>query len=203
MKETVIDCGLIGFGLGGRAFHGPFLAAVPGLRQHRLLRLLTPAWLKRLIASDLAHNHPGDGLERFTQNAEAFVRASAAASDVNVTFYEDSANMTTGNVANQLFTAQAAGDLENYPPTSGGVTSARVISYLFPEGTFARADAGTLDLGVVRDATLNGTNDFELFSESWKAIVPKVIEAYKWTATLCETGQGAIDVTSSAFCTAS
>jgi hypothetical protein len=30
-----------------------------------------------------------------------------------------------------------------------------VISYLFPEGTFARADAGVLDLGVIRDTTLN------------------------------------------------
>lgn len=28
----MIECGLIGFGLGGRAFHAPFLATVPGLR---------------------------------------------------------------------------------------------------------------------------------------------------------------------------
>jgi scyllo-inositol 2-dehydrogenase (NADP+) len=28
----MIECGLIGFGLGGRAFHAPFLASVPGLR---------------------------------------------------------------------------------------------------------------------------------------------------------------------------
>lgn len=40
-----------------------------------------------------------------------------------------------------------------------------------------------------------------MFSESLEVVVPKVIEAYKWTATLCETGQGAIDVTSSSFCT--
>jgi hypothetical protein len=26
---------------------------------------------------------------------------------------------------------------------------------LFPEGTFSRADAGTLDLGIVLDSTLN------------------------------------------------
>jgi hypothetical protein len=43
----------------------------------------------------------------------------------------------------------------------------------------------------------------KMFAESWESYIPKVIEAYKWTATLCETGQGAIDVTSSAFCTAS
>lgn len=37
MTETAIDCGLIGFGLGGRAFHAPFLTAVPGLRLRAVL----------------------------------------------------------------------------------------------------------------------------------------------------------------------
>src|SRR5215475_2050032 len=34
----MIDCGLIGFGLGGRAFHAPFLATVPGLRLAAVLQ---------------------------------------------------------------------------------------------------------------------------------------------------------------------
>jgi len=34
----MVDCGLIGFGLGGRAFHAPFLAAVPGLRLAAVLQ---------------------------------------------------------------------------------------------------------------------------------------------------------------------
>src|SRR5262249_28558378 len=34
----MIDCGLIGFGLGGRAFHAPFLATVPGLRLGAVLQ---------------------------------------------------------------------------------------------------------------------------------------------------------------------
>jgi hypothetical protein len=37
----------------------------------------------------------------------------------------------------------------------------------------------------------------------WEAVIPKVIEAYKVTSTLCETGAGASDVASSAYCTAS
>ena len=48
-----------------------------------------------------------------------------------------------------------------------------------------------------------GTNDFEVFSESSETVIPKVVEAYKWTATVCETGAGATDVSSSAYCTAS
>ncbi|GAC1637983.1 MAG: oxidoreductase [Candidatus Acidiferrum sp.] len=34
----MIECGLIGFGLGGRAFHAPFLATVPGLRLAAVLQ---------------------------------------------------------------------------------------------------------------------------------------------------------------------
>ena len=34
----MIECGLIGFGLGGRAFHAPFLATVPGLRLTAVLQ---------------------------------------------------------------------------------------------------------------------------------------------------------------------
>jgi hypothetical protein len=163
------------------------------------LRLLAPAWSIDFFASDIAHNHPGDGInERFGVTEES-VRGWLSAANINVTFYEDSAG--TG-AANMVPGAQAATDLSNWPP-GPGVTSSRLISYLFPEGTFARADAGTLDLGIVRDATLNGTNDFAVFSESWEAVVPKVIESLKITSTLCDTGAGAIDVASSAFCTSS
>jgi len=34
----MIECGLIGFGLGGRAFHAPFLASVPGLKLAAVLQ---------------------------------------------------------------------------------------------------------------------------------------------------------------------
>src|SRR5437879_2580280 len=36
--SRMIDCGLIGFGLGGKAFHAPFLASVPGLRLAAVLQ---------------------------------------------------------------------------------------------------------------------------------------------------------------------
>ena len=73
------------------------------------LRAILPAWSIDFFRADLSHVHAGDGLERWTQDPEAFVRAAAAAANVNVTFTEDSANMALGNVANQLFTGQGAG----------------------------------------------------------------------------------------------
>src|SRR2546423_15461011 len=86
-------------------------------------------------------------------------QAWLASANVSMAFYEDSANLLTGNVANQTFTGQSAGDLENWLPTSGGVTNSRVIAYLYPEGSYASADAGRLDLGVIRDSALSDTND--------------------------------------------
>lgn len=53
------------------------------------------------------------------------------------------------------------------------------------------------------DSTLNCTNDFEVFSESCETVIPKVIEAYKWTATVCESGTGSSDTAAGGYCTAS
>jgi hypothetical protein len=36
-----------------------------------------------------------------------------------------------------------------------------------------------------------------VFTESLEVVVPKVIEAYKVTSTLCETGEGANDASPS------
>lgn len=186
-------------------FAGYLRQAAAGVRSRQRmpynarLRALIPAWFIDLVGADLAHNHPGDGLDRFTQDQEGFVRAMFNAANVNVTFYEDS----TDGGTNQLFSTPTGGaDLPNFPPGPAS-TSARVVWYLFPEGTFARADAGTLDLGVVRDSTLNGTNDYEMFAESWEAVVPHVVESFRITSTICATGSGAIDVTSAAYCTQS
>lgn len=40
----------------------------------------------------------------------------------------------------------------------------------YPRGTFVKLDMGTLDLGVVRDSTLNSTNDFQLFVETFESL---------------------------------
>jgi hypothetical protein len=45
-----------------------------------------------------------------------------------------------------------------------------LIWYLFAEGTFLFLDGGTLDLGLVRDSTLNSTNDYRMFIESFEGV---------------------------------
>jgi hypothetical protein len=45
--------------------------------------------------------------------------------------------------------------------------------------------------------------DYRFFTESWEAILPRVIESLAVTSTVCANGTGAIDVTSAAYCVAS
>jgi hypothetical protein len=164
------------------------------------LRLLAPLWIVDFIAADLARMHAGDGLDRFLVN-DAQVRAMFDARDVNVSFYQDTA--TGGGTTNMLFNPpQAGADLPNFPP-GAGTANTKVVFYLFPEGTFSRADGGTLDLGIVRDSTLNNTNDFRYFAESWEAILPKVHTAIRVTSTVCANGRFATDTDPSAYCSAS
>jgi hypothetical protein len=41
---------------------------------------------------------------------------------------------------------------------------------LYLEGAFIHVDSGTLELGLVRDSTLNSTNDFQFFGESFENV---------------------------------
>lgn len=153
------------------------------------LRLYLPAWVIDLFQADLARRHAGDGIGVFAV-AEAEIRSWFAARNVNVTFYID-----TETGAGQVFGAQGATDLRNFPSTA--------VWYLFHEGAFVFLDGGMLDLGLVRDSSLNETNDYRIFAESFEEIAFKGVESYKVTSTLCATGEGALDADPSAICNAS
>lgn len=79
--------------------------------------------------------------------------------------------------------SQAAGALDGLPNT--------VQWALFPEGAFLGIDMGVLELGIVRDSTLNSTNDFQVFGERFRnvaRIAPQ--QATYWVTTdWCPTGQ--------------
>jgi hypothetical protein len=48
-----------------------------------------------------------------------------------------------------------------------------------------------LDLGVVRDATLDATNDYELFVEPFEGVAFRGIESITFTSTLLANGASA------------
>lgn len=131
-------------------------------------RFVVPAWLYDMIRADLTKELPGDsgsGIERLATDSGSIDRFFAAR-NVNVTQVLDS---PSGASVLQGWPAQAAGDSLAWP--------AHTYTWLYPEGTFLYLDGGELNLGMVRDSTLNATNNFQMFSESFEKVAFKGHEA--------------------------
>ena len=85
------------------------------------------------------------------------------------------------------FAAQADGALAAWPTTP--------VSYLYRAGDWLFLDGGNLDLGVVRDATLNGTNDAQMFMETFEGVARHSnVETMRITHTTCPSGGAATNV---------
>ena len=141
--------------------------------RHRLgadapLRVLAPFWIKDAMAADLAIAMPGDS----TLNAYAEIDGYLAARSINITYHID-----------DFATAASAGALNEFPDT--------FVWYIFAEGTFLFLDGGTLDLGVIRDSTLVGTNDYKMFVETFEGVAKVGVESLKVTSTISVNGVAA------------
>jgi hypothetical protein len=153
-----------------------YLFAAAGLRSRQRMavnakiRVLAPEWVGDLIAADLTNRAFSDFQWTRTNVAELLAKQ-----DLVVSWYMDTA---TG--AGQVFGTQSAGVLLRFPTT--------VKSYIFPEGSFLFLDGGTLDLGIVRDSTLNSTNDFQIFGETFENIAFVGPESLALTSTVCPDG---------------
>lgn len=137
------------------------------------LRVLFPEWFKNALRADLTKQIPGDGRDGTFNLAEAEINRWFATRNINVSWFLDG---ETG----QVFGAQTAGALLKFPST--------VIWYLFSEGTFVFLDGGTLDLGLVRDSTLNGTNDYKIFLETFEGVAKVGVESLRVTSNLAIKG---------------
>jgi hypothetical protein len=52
-------------------------------------------------------------------------------------------------------------------------------------------DGGTLDIGIIRDSTLVGTNDYKMFLETFEAIAKVGIEGLSITSSISVNGVAA------------
>ena len=90
----------------------------------------------------------------------------------------------------QTFVAAAeASAIKKYPE--------KVAWTMFVEGSVQFLDGGRLDLGVVRDSTLDATNDFESFSEVFIGLAQRgfVNSVVQFVSTLCPSGGSSATVT--------
>lgn len=172
LSTAVTSTSLIGFGRDYLVQVGR--AASAYRRRHRLesdasLRLVAPSWVKDAMAADLAIAMPGDN----SLNAYAEIEGYLASRGVNACWHLD----------DSFAGSQSAGAMAEFPDT--------VVWYLFAEGTFLFLDGGTLDLGVIRDSTLVGTNDYKMFVETFEGVAKVGVESIKVTSTINVNGVAA------------
>ena len=172
-STAVTTTSLIGF---GRDFLVQLGRAAAAYRsRHRLeadapLRAIIPAWVKDAMAADLALAMPGDG----TLNAYAEIDGYVASRGVTL----------SASLDQNVFSAQSADAALNEFADS-------FTWYLFAEGSFLFLDGGTLDLGIIRDSTLVGTNDYKMFVETFEGIAFIGVEALVITSTISINGVAA------------
>jgi chemotaxis protein histidine kinase CheA len=173
LSTAVTSTSLIGMGRDFLVQLGRAAAQYRG--RHRLpadfpLRAIIPAWIKDAMAADLTIAAPGDN----TLNAYADIDAYIAARGINPTYTIDGSAMTG---------SQGANAMNEFTDT--------FVWYLFAEGTFLFLDGGTLDLGIIRDSTLVGTNDYKMFVETFEGVAKVGVESLKVTSTINVNGVAA------------
>lgn len=134
------------------------------------MQLILPVWARGILRSDLAMQEPGDTTLGVT---DAELISYLAARHLAPTWAMD-------GEAGQQFNAQAPGPVNTWPTS--------VISYMFPAGAFQFLDNGTLDLGLVRDSTLNAANDYQMFSETFEAVAFRGGESFRISQAVTPSG---------------
>ena len=167
-----------------------FRQLIAGIRyRHRIsdaqrFRVVGFEWVRDNIIADLIRKGPGDAtLEERLRMAYSQLDAFFAAVNVNITWSPDfEYGKTIGQNGGPLAGTQGVGPVIGYP------SQARF--YIWMEGSWLFLDGGELNLGVIRDSTLVGTNDFLTFSETFENAhyhgVPG--ESYVFDIDICANG---------------
>jgi hypothetical protein len=134
------------------------------------LKAIVPSWIYEAMAADLTLSMPGDG--------------TLAVSKSEIDGYLATVNVDlVASLDATVFGSQGASALLEFPDS--------FVWYLFAEGTFLFLDGGTLDLGIIRDSSLVGTNDYKMFTETFENVAKVGIEALKITSTISINGVAA------------
>jgi hypothetical protein len=134
------------------------------------LQAIIPIWVYDAMASDLTLAMPGDDNLGVTKS--------------EIQSYLDLSNVKlTASLDQNAFGAQSTGALLEFPDS--------FTWYLFSEGSFLFLDGGTLDIGIIRDSTLVGTNDYKMFVETFEGLAFVGIESLAITSTISVNGVAA------------
>lgn len=163
------------------------------LRNEVPLRLIGPLWFLNMLRADITNQMVGDGLQSLALT-DAEITRWFTARNVNITWHLDGidpADITEPTpdvvVPAQFYTTLATGSqVPNFPDG--------VSTLLFREGDWLFLDGGTLDMGTVRDSTLNGLNRFQTFAEGFEGVAFRGIESFELVFQVNPTGASAATV---------
>jgi hypothetical protein len=156
---------------------------------------ILPDFAKDLIRTDIAREqaHDNGGSFNVWEITDAQIDSIFANRNVNVIWHLDGQKEPTSkNYKTQYFGTPAEGKkLDELLPNEV------MPWYFFPEGAVQLLDGGRLDLGVVRDSTLDATNDYETFWEVWESIANRGVANGIWQilSSVKATGGSAATVT--------
>ena len=145
--------------------------------RHRLavdtvLKAIVPAWVYDAMSADLAMNMPGNDTLAVGRSEIAGYLSSVGV-DLIPSLDLNSFGAQQGSAAKLL----------EFPDS--------FVWYLFAEGTFLFLDGGTLDLGIIRDSTLVGTNDYKMFIETFENVAKVGVESLAITTNISVNGVAA------------
>jgi hypothetical protein len=162
---------------------------------HRLnsnapLRFILPQWCLDMIRADITRQMVGDGLDSLGV-ADEVIMDWFRRRNINVTWHMDGidpADLTVPEpdivVPAQFYSPLVTGsEVPGFPDAVSGI--------LFREGDWIYMDGGELNMGIVRDSTLNSLNRFQTFSEDFGNPVNRGIESLHVVMRLQPTGQSA------------
>jgi hypothetical protein len=154
-----------------------------------------PSWAKGLIRADMLREigHDNSGAQNVLAITDAQIEDWFSVRGINnIIWTLDGLKVGTygtGGVAitSQYFPLLTAGGLPQWPGESA--EGAFMVAWLlYPEGTLQFLDGGRLDLGVVRDSTLDATNDFEWFSETFEGLAMRGLELFQVQSIVLPNG---------------
>lgn len=174
--------------------------------RHRLnrstrLRAILPEFAKDMMRADMVRQLATDSNGNDMAISDAQVDAWFAVRNVNITWHMDpiaAQTAVTGPPIVNAFPKQgwdtalvAGAAIQDWP--------ASVVWNLFAEGDFVFLDGGRLDLGVVRDSTLNNTNDYQIFMETFEGVAFRGVEALRIISTVRPNGASAGTVSTASY----
>lgn len=149
-----------------------------GMCQDAILEVVLPIWAREVIRTDLAYRTGVDMLAVSDAQIDDFFDVRR----VRVQYVNDWQIRGTNQPANAVPTT-------SFPST--------VEFMIYAAGTFVRGNGMTLDLGVVRDSTLNEKNDHTAaWTEECHLIARFGHESRRYSVTICAAGRtGDNDIT--------